>query len=179
MDRPIGRRTALSRALPEANLRPPMGTRTDLRHLPPRPLPQRLRERAAAWLEEFRRSDRFFRMRAGVVGSWILLSLVTLWVACPSSGPSNPLGADVQVLRESLVGGQQLLVRNESDRIWTDVVLTLDESWTYRHPTMRPHDQLVLSMTHFRKDSQAAARDLRPRTLSVECREGSHRFDLR
>lgn len=156
-----------------------MGTRTDLHRLPPRPLPQRLRERVAGWIEDYRRSDRFFRMRAGVVGTWILLSLVTLWVACPSSGPTNALGADVQVLRESLVGGQQLLVRNESDQIWTEVVLILDDGWSYRHSTMRPHDQLVLAMTHFRKGDEPAARDFKPRTLTVECRQGSHRFDLR
>jgi hypothetical protein len=130
-------------------------------------------------VEELRRSDRFFRARLAVAGTWVLLALVTVWVACPSSGPTNPLGAEVQLLRESLVGGQQLLVRNESDRIWTDVVLTLDDDWRYRHPTLRPHDQLVLSMGHFRKGEEAAPRDLRPRTLAVECEQGGHRFDLR
>jgi hypothetical protein len=151
-----------------------MTTRTDLR-----PLPRTLRERATRWSEDFRRADRFFKMRLGIVGTWVLLSAVTLWIACPSSGSTNSLGADVQVLRESLVGGQQLLVRNESGEIWTDVVLTLDEGWRYEHRTMRPQDQLVLSMSHFRKGEQAAPRDFKPRTLTLECGQGRHRFDLR
>jgi len=154
-------------------------TSTDLRPLPQRPGPQRLRERLAGWVEAFRRSDRFFRMRAATLGTWVLLSLVTLWAACPSSGPTNSLGADVQVLRESLVGGQQLLVRNESSEIWTDVALTLDDGWSYAHRTMRPHDQLVLSMSHFRKGDQAAPRDFKPRALAIACDQGKARFDLR
>jgi len=150
-----------------------MGTRTDLRPLP------RLRDRAAQLAGDFKRSDRFFKMRLGVGGAWVLAALVTVWMACPSSGPGNALGADVQLLRESLVGGEQLLVRNESSDIWTDVVLTLDGGWRYQHPTVRPHDQLVLSMSHFRKDDQPAPRDFKPRTLTVQCGQGRHRFDLR
>jgi hypothetical protein len=153
--------------------------RTDPRTAAPRPLPARLGERLAGWARDFRRSDRFFKMRAGVLGTWVLLSLVTLYAACPSTGPTNALGADVQVLRESLVGGEQLLVRNESTEIWTDVVLTLDEGWRYEHRTMRPHDQLVLSMSHFRKGEQAAPREFRPRSLTIECGQGRASFDLR
>lgn len=152
-------------------------TRTEQRPRPP--LPQRLRELAARALEDFRRSDRFFKMRAGVVGTWVLLTVVTLWAACPSSGPTNALGADVQVLRESLVGGVQILVRNESDVIWEDVVLTLDDGWQYAHRTVRPHDQLVLSVTHFRKGEEVAPRDLRPRTLRIRCGQGKATFDLK
>lgn len=129
-------------------------------------------------MEAFRRSDRFFKMRLGVVSTWALLALVTLWTACPPSGPSNSLGADVQV-GGSMVGGQQLLVRNESGRIWEDVVLTLDDGWRHEHRTLRPHDQLVLSMSHFRKEGQAAPRDFKPASLSVTCRQGSASFDLK
>jgi hypothetical protein len=140
---------------------------------------ERIQEAASRWLEAFRRSDRFFKMRAGVVGSWVLVSLVSLWIACPSSGPTNSLGADVEVLRESFVGGEQILIRNESSDMWTDVIVTIDGGWRYLRPTVRPHDQLVLSMSHFRKGDQAAPRELRPRTLRIECRQGAYRFDLK
>lgn len=141
--------------------------------------PERARALLGSWVESFRRSDRFFKMRAGIVGSWVLISVVTLWAACPSSGPSNPLGADVQVLRDSLVGGQQLLVRNESTETWTEVVLTLDEGWRREHKTVRPHDLLVLPMNEFKRDGQAAPRDFKPRRLTVECEQGRATFDLK
>lgn len=155
-----------------------MSNGTDLRALAPRP-PATFRQRLEKWADDLKRSDRFFKTRLTVIATWALLSLVTLYAACPSSGPTNALGADVQVLRESLVGGQQLLVRNESSEIWTDVVLTLDEGWRYEHRTMRPHDQLVLSMSHFRKGEQTAPRDFKPRSLNISCGQGSHSVDLR
>ncbi len=129
-------------------------------------------------IEGFRRQDRYFKMRAGIVGAWMLLTVVSLWTACPPSGAANPLGADVRVLRDSLVGGEQLLVRNESDEIWTEVKLLLDGAWSYEHKTLRPHDQLVLSLDKFAREGQPAPGDLKPRTLTIDCDQGRHIFDL-
>ncbi len=129
-------------------------------------------------IEGFRRQDRYFKMRAGIVGAWLLLSLASLWVACPPSGATNPLGADVRVLRDSLVGGEQILVRNESDEIWTEVKLLLDGAWSHEHKTLRPHDQLVLSIDKFTREGQPAPGDLKPRTLTIDCDQGRHIFDL-
>lgn len=141
-----------------------------------------LAERARAGVREladgFRRSDRFFKMRVGIVGAWALLSMATLWGACGSFGPSNALGADVQVNRDSIMG-VQLLVRNESTRIWEDVSLTLDDGWKYSQKTMRPHDLVVLSMSSFKKGEEAPPRDYKPRALVIACGRGSERFDLR
>jgi hypothetical protein len=164
-----------------------MGTRAD--PLPPMPPPraprsgalslaQRTRARVAKLTDDFRRADRFFKMRAGIVSAWAVISLVTLWATCPSSGPGNALGADVQVNRDSIMG-VQLLVRNESTRIWENVVLTLDDGWRYTQPTMRPHDLVVLSMSHFKKGEEAPPRDYKPRALVIACGQGSDHFDLR
>ena len=136
------------------------------------------RGRAAELADDFRRSDRFFKMRLGIVAAWAVLSLATLWGSCATPGQHNPLGADVQVNRDSIMGAQ-LLVRNESDGIWEDVVLTLDDGWRYTQRTMRPEDLVVLSVSSFRKGDEAPPRDHRPRALTISCRQGSARFDLR
>jgi hypothetical protein len=127
----------------------------------------------------FRKAGRWQRLRLGIVGGWVAASLLALWIACPSSGPSNSLGADVQVLKESLLGGQQILVRNESDAVWNDVTLVLDGSWKNSQRTVRPREQVVLSPAQFQRAGEPAPRDLRPRTLLIECREGRARFELR
>jgi hypothetical protein len=127
----------------------------------------------------FRKAGRWQRLRLGIVGGWVAASLLALWIACPSSGPSNSLGADVQVLKESLLGGQQILIRNESDAVWTDVTLVLDGSWQNSQRTVRPREQVVLSPAQFQRAGEPAPRDLRPRTLVIECREGRARFELR
>jgi hypothetical protein len=127
----------------------------------------------------FRKAGRWQRLRLGIVGGWVAASLLALWIACPSSGPANSLGADVQVLKESLLGGQQILVRNESDAVWNDVTLVLDGSWKNSQRTVRPREQVVLSPAQFQRAGEPAPRDLRPRTLLIECREGRARFELR
>ena len=138
----------------------------------------RLRDLMRVAAGDFRRADRFFKMRVGIVAAWAVLSIATLWGACAVPGPTNALGADVQVNRDSILGAQ-LLVRNESSRIWEDVVLTLDDGWRYAHQTMRPNDLVVLSMAQFRKGGDAPPRDYVPRTLRIECGQGSGKFDLR
>ena len=134
--------------------------------------------RAAELADGFRRSDRFFKLRVGIVAAWAVLSLATLWGSCATPGQHNALGADVQVNRDSIMGAQ-LLVRNESDGIWEDVVLTLDDGWRYTQRTMRPEDLVVVSVSSFRKGDEAPPRDHRPRALTISCRQGSARFDLR
>ncbi len=133
----------------------------------------------AGVVEGLRRAGPWQRLRLGLVGGWLAASLLALWIACPSSGPGNALGADVHVLKDSVLGGQQILVRNESNEVWTDVVLTLDRTWRAEQRALRPREQVVLSPDRFERAGEAAPRDLRPRRLDVECRQGSARFDLR
>jgi hypothetical protein len=138
--------------------------------------------RARAELErladELRRSDRFFKMRLGVVAGWVLITAITLVAACPPTGPGNSLGAEARVLRESFVGGAQVLVRNDSDNVWTDVVVTLDGEWRYRQATLRPSEEIVVPTTQFRRDEASLAPDYRPHRVEVECRQGSSSFDV-
>lgn len=127
---------------------------------------------AADVAEGYRRSTRHVRMRAAVIASWAVLSLASLWIACPSSGPTNALGAEVHLLPESIVG-PQVLVQNGSDEIWTDVVFTLDGTWRHARRTVRPEEKLVLAVAQFAAaDGAKPPRTLRPATIRIECAEG-------
>jgi hypothetical protein len=139
----------------------------------------RLRSAAEDVVDGLRRSDRFARMRIAALVAWLALSAATFVVACPSSGPGNSLGADVQVQHDAIVGGENYMVRNESDEVWTRVVVTLDGAWTFRQATLRPGDLLVVSTGQFRRGSEAPPAGHAPRRLEVECDQGSHEVDLR
>jgi hypothetical protein len=141
--------------------------------------PARLRARAERVVAELRRADRFARMRAAVVVAWVGVSLLTAVAACPPAGTRNALGAEALVLGESFVGGAQVLVRNDSDHLWRDVVVTIDGGWQYRQPTLRAHDRIVVPTTHFRRGEQSLGPDHRPRRVQVESDRGRHAFDLR
>jgi hypothetical protein len=133
-------------------------------------------ELATEVAEGYRKSTRYFKLRAAIVGTWALLSVVTLWAACPGSeGPANALGARVRLLSRTERGaimGTQVYVENESRLMWRDVVLTVDGGWRFERKTVRPADKLVVSITQFKKDGEAAPAELEPRTLTIECAEG-------
>ncbi|MEI7706300.1 MAG: hypothetical protein WCK73_17080 [Deltaproteobacteria bacterium] len=107
-----------------------------------------------------------------------MASLLAVWIACPASGPRNSIRAEFRLLNDTLLG-QQILVRNESDEVWTDVVLTLDGTWRNEFRALRPHEQVVLAPSQFDRGGEAAPRDIRPRRFEVRCRQGTASFDLR
>ena len=130
------------------------------------------RDLAQELADGYRRSTRYVRLRAAVVGAWALLSLGAVWASCPGSTASNDLDAEAQLLRGSIMG-TQLLVKNGSDRHWTEVAFTLDGGWRSERKTVRSGDKLVLSLTQFRgQDGAAPTPDLRPRAMAIECVEG-------
>ncbi len=119
----------------------------------------------------YRKSTRFFKLRASVVATWALLSLVTFWAACPSSGPTNPLGAKAKFLAGTIMGSQ-VFVENESDRIWRDVTVTLEGGWRYEKRTVRPSESFVVPTSRFAKDGAPAPAGLASKTITIECAEG-------
>jgi hypothetical protein len=129
------------------------------------------RDLASDLADGYRKSTRYVRMRAAVLGTWALLSAVTLWVACPSSGPTNPLGAEAQLLPDAAMG-TQVMVANGSRELWTDVVLVLDDAWRYEKKTLRSEERMVVPTSRFTRDGRAAGSDLRPRTLTIQCEQG-------
>ncbi len=118
-----------------------------------------------------RRSTRYVRMRAAIAGSCAVLSAIAIWASCPAAARTNALGARVQLLSESLVG-TQLRITNASDRMWTEVALTIDGGFRLDRRTVRPGDDLVLSLRKFSKDGLPPPEALRPTTLTIECEQG-------
>ena len=84
--------------------------------------------RAKDALESFRRSDRFFKYKAGIVGAWFLVSVLTLLWAPPSSSGDNRLGATLVVT--TVLDHPVYMVKNESSRTWREVVVVVNR--TYR-----------------------------------------------
>jgi len=124
--------------------------------------------------KEYRKSSRQDRLRYGVIGGWALLSLLTVCVAFSSPG-SNSLNAVAQQQHGGLLG-TQISVENRSGRPWTDVTLTLDGGWQYQVATIR--DQFVIGASRFTKDGASAPETLVPRTITIECSQGSATLSL-
>lgn len=130
------------------------------------------RDLATDLADGIRKSERSVKLRAAVIGTWVVLALVSFWIACPSTGPANSLGA-VARLESGGIMGAQVLVQNDGPELWADVILTLDGGWTLRRPTVRPGDKLVLPVASFSRAGQAAPAELVPRHLTIECQQGT------
>ena len=123
-------------------------------------------------VDGLRKSDRTLRLKAGVIGTWLLLAVITIWSACPSTGPTNSLGAVARLQSTSV--GQVVSLRNETEStIWTGVELILDDTWRYdRRRTIRPGDAVTPRVEDFVKDGQPAPATLKPAKITVQCEQG-------
>jgi hypothetical protein len=127
---------------------------------------------ATDMVDGLKKSSPTFRRKAAVLGTWLLLTVVTMWAACPSSGPANSLGAVARLQTTSV--GPVVSVRNDSDgTIWTEVALVLDDTWRYeKRRTMRAGDAVTPRVEEFRQDDLPPPAGYRPTKLTVQCDQG-------
>lgn len=111
--------------------------------------------------DTYRKSNKFLRLRAGIVGGWVLLSLVALLAAFHTAEREEATMADTIV-------GRVVSFKNTSDENWTDVTLTLDGGWTHFVRTIRPGQDLGVEIGKFKKDGQPAPLDLNPRWIEID-----------
>lgn len=79
--------------------------------------------------QDFRSSDRFFKAKAGIIGGWAFISLVSIVIACPGQGVKTAdLGARVIVLpnADRPKASPALLVSNTDDDPWENVIFTVN-----------------------------------------------------
>lgn len=150
---------------------------------PQKPLGQRLSQAAVEFghsllafaregVRDFRERDRFFKYKALIVFSYLVLSVTTFGVACPGTGlRTGEMGARV------VVGGAAdrpvWLIKNESDEAWTNVTVIING--TYRAAVgMLPanKDLAVTPLQLIRDDGRTAPVDLRAHSLEVKTDDG-------
>jgi hypothetical protein len=126
----------------------------------------------------YKQSTKYFKLRAYVVATWIVLGLVTFWAACPpSAGPTNSLGARAQFV--STIVGSQVKVWNESTELWKDVVISVEGGWRYQKRNIRPGDFAQFKIEDLtREDGAHAPGTLTPREITVECSDGKVKIPL-
>lgn len=80
-------------------------------------------------LEEVRGSDGYFKAKAGIIGGWALVSLLSIVIACPGQGVKTAeFGARVTVLPNSdrPKAAPSLTVTNTGEEPWENVIFTVN-----------------------------------------------------
>jgi hypothetical protein len=70
-------------------------------------------------IEDFKNADRFFKYKAGVLSSWLLLSAFSFVVACPQNPHSNVLEASLLLAGDA--SRPIYLLQNDSSTDWNQV----------------------------------------------------------
>jgi hypothetical protein len=131
----------------------------------------------------FKAQNAYTKRREAVIGGWLALSLLTLFVFSPCSGVKNEIGAVVLVGQTQLGGIRTFVqVTNESNDDWGEITLTLDGKWVSHSSLVIPHDKPVFWMRDFvavATDPPAPAdavrtppQDYFPRFIEIRCSEG-------
>ncbi len=76
-------------------------------------------------IEDFKNADRFFKYKAGVLTSWLLLTVLSFAIACPGSdAPTN--GIDARLVIAGETARPVYMIRNDSDTDWNQVEISVN-----------------------------------------------------
>ncbi len=95
-------------------------------------------------MEDFRRSDRFFKYKALVLGIWVLLSITSVMVACPG-GPSQSNSFGARLVVAGTAKEPIYMVKNDSDKQWVNVEVVVNEHWHATADHIDANGEWVLS----------------------------------
>ncbi len=86
-------------------------------------------------VQELREQDQFFKAKAGIVGGWVLMSLLSIVIACPGQGiETTEFGARVTVLpnADKPTAAPSLTVTNTDTEPWENVVFVVNGKYSTR-----------------------------------------------
>ncbi|MDC0707277.1 hypothetical protein POL68_02235 [Stigmatella sp. ncwal1] len=130
-------------------------------------------------VQDFREQDRFFKYKAGIVGGWVAISLVSLVIACPGrSIETTSLGARVTVLpnSERPTASPSLTVTNTDDEPWENVIFVVNGK--YRATVEKIDAGGIFTLTPKSVLSPEGAMPSNERFINAEMRTNAGRSEL-
>jgi len=123
-------------------------------------------------LDEFRESNRNFKIKVALVSGYAAVVVVTLAVFIPP-GETNEIDARIRMSKTEIIGGRYFLVRNMSSDTWERLTITFNDVYTTSWPRLRPGKKKAFFFNRFSdKQGQAPRESLRVEKLRIDCSEG-------
>jgi len=122
--------------------------------------------------EDFRNSDRFFKYKALVLTTWLMLVTTSIGVSC-AGGPAggNSFGARLIIAGE--VNDRAYMVKNDSDDEWQAVQITVNGQYYVTAAQLRPYGDISLSpRLMFDAAGKEAPPNLQISEIHIACNEG-------
>ncbi len=136
-----------------------------------------IREFVGNMVEDFRESNRYFKIKVGLIATYVVVSLVTVVVFLPP-GELNDIDARVRLSKTEIIGGRYVLVANEGADPWRDLIVTLNGRYSTRYPIVRPGKKKTFFFGRFGDSGgQAPGEELNVRMIRLDCSEGAFERD--
>jgi len=132
----------------------------------------------ANFVDDFKDSNRYFKIKVGLITGYVGVSLATVLVFIPP-GELNEIDAEVRISKTEIVGGKYFMVANQSSDTWENIVLRLNDRYTISWPRLRPGKKKAFFFNRFKGQRAKAPReDIRVEKLRIECSEGAFERDF-
>jgi hypothetical protein len=153
------------------------------KRLPARPLRNRIQSviadhglNAVSILREnwegLRGADRYFKTKAAIVGCWLVLTISSLFVACPATTRrGNTLAA--QLVLTDVADHPVYMVKNDGKRPWRDVIVVVNHEYRAATAIVQPGNNITFGPRQLLGDNgQMAPDDLQISELELRTAEG-------
>lgn len=137
-----------------------------------------IRDLFANFLDDFRESNRYFKVKVGLVSAYVVLCLATVVVFVPPS-ELNEIGARVRTSRTEIVGGRYFLVVNEGSDVWKNIILTFNDSYLSKYLVLKPGKKKAFFFHSFKNSAgKPPPENIRVKKLRIDCSAGSFERDF-
>jgi hypothetical protein len=121
--------------------------------------------------EDFRSSDRYFKYKALVLSTWLMLVATSVGVSCAGATLGNSFGARLIIAGDNV--DRAYMVKNDSDDEWQSVQITVNGKYFVTAAQLRPYGDISLSP---RLMFDEAGKEAPPNTviseIHISCNEG-------
>jgi hypothetical protein len=129
-------------------------------------------------VQDFRESNRAFKVKVGLIGGYVAVSAATLIVFIPP-GEQNDIDAVVRISKAETIGGRFVTITNQSAEDWTDLSLTMNGTFVARWRKLGPGKKKAFFFNAFKDASGKEPASGTPVTrLRIDCAQGYYDRDL-
>jgi len=125
---------------------------------------------ADTW-DDFRNRDRYFKYKAGIIATWLFLTVTSFFIAFPGSG-GNRLGA--HLISSEVAGRPIYMIKNDSRSAWHEVTVVVNRKFRTAVGTVEPNGgTLTFNLKQLKGDAEVAAPpDMRIQDLELRTDDG-------
>ncbi len=122
-------------------------------------------------VEDFRSSDKFFKYKALVLTTWLMLVVSSIGVSCSGGTQGNSFGARLIVAGDAT--DRAYMVKNDSDDVWQSVQITVNGQYYVTSEQLKPYGDISLSpRLMFDAAGKEAPSSLVISEIHIACSEG-------